>query len=114
MSELVRVFKALGDDTRIRILKLLQEKDCCVCELTEVLGLAQSTVSGQLRVLKDAGLVEDRRSGAWVDYCIHRGAAGAYGPRLLELLSSWIEDDPLVKADRRKARTVSRETVCRR
>ncbi len=55
MKELVRIFKALGDDTRIRILKLLQEKDCCVCELTEVLGLAQSTVSGQLRVLKDAG-----------------------------------------------------------
>lgn len=70
MTEMLRVFKSLSDRTRLRIIRLLLEGDLCVCELMFVLGLAQSRISHQLRILRDAGLVEDTRDGQWIIYRI--------------------------------------------
>lgn len=70
MADMLRVFKSLSDRTRVRIVRLLLKHDLCVCELMFVLGMAQSRVSHQLRILRDAGLVEDRREGQWIVYRI--------------------------------------------
>jgi len=70
MKEAVQVFKSFSNPTRLRILLLLRERDLCVCELAFVLGMEQSRVSHQLRVLRNAGLVEDRREGKWIIYRI--------------------------------------------
>ena len=64
MRELILVLKAAADPTRIRIVKMLERKSMCVCELTAVLGIQQSSVSHHLRILKDAGLVDDFRNGS--------------------------------------------------
>lgn len=67
--DVVSFFKALADDTRLRILMLIvAETELCVCELTEALGLSQPKISRHLRLLKDAGLLQDRRQGQWVYY----------------------------------------------
>ena len=63
-----RLFKALGDETRLRIVALLSHGELCVCHLHEALGLSQPNVSRQLSVLRAAGIVADRREGKWVHY----------------------------------------------
>jgi ArsR family transcriptional regulator len=66
----VRLFHALSDQTRLSILERLRRGERCVCELTDALDAAQSRLSFHLRVLKDAGLVTDRREGRWMYYTI--------------------------------------------
>lgn len=68
MNELVSIFKALSDETRLRIVKLLEHGELCVCDLVEALDLIQPKVSFHLSALKDAGLVRDRKDGKWIHY----------------------------------------------
>ncbi len=70
MKRTVKVFKALSDPTRLRILLLLLQGELCVCELTFILEMEQSRISHQLRVLRNAELVEDIRDGKWIIYRI--------------------------------------------
>ena len=70
----VRLFHALSDQTRLDILERLRRGDRCVCELTDALDAAQSRLSFHLRVLKDAGLVTDRREGRWMYYTVNAEA----------------------------------------
>jgi ArsR family transcriptional regulator len=69
-----QVFHALSDETRLRILDRLRGGERCVCELTDALDAAQSRLSFHLKVLKDAGLVTDRREGRWMYYTVDREA----------------------------------------
>jgi len=68
MKRTVKIFKALSDPTRLRILLLLLQRQLCVCEITAVLEMEQSRISHQLRVLRNAELVEDIREGKWIIY----------------------------------------------
>jgi ArsR family transcriptional regulator, arsenate/arsenite/antimonite-responsive transcriptional repressor len=68
----VALFHALSDETRLAILELLRDGERCVCELTDALDVAQSRLSFHLRVLRDAGLVSDRRDGRWIYYTAER------------------------------------------
>ncbi len=65
-----RFFKALADETRLRIVKLLEVREMCVCEVMVALGLTQPTASHHLGLLENAGLVNDRKEGKWVFYSI--------------------------------------------
>ena len=65
---LSRICRALGDETRVRIVALLSHGELCVCHVQEALGLAQPTASRQLLILKGAGVVDSRRDGTWVYY----------------------------------------------
>jgi ArsR family transcriptional regulator len=68
MNELVSIFKALSDETRLRIVKLLEHGELCVCDIVTALDLVQPKVSFHLSALKDAGLVRDRKEGKWIHY----------------------------------------------
>ena len=70
MKELAKLFKAMSDETRLRILHLLTYGELCVCDLMEVLSLPQSTISRHMAYLKNTGLVNDRRDGVWVHYSL--------------------------------------------
>lgn len=72
MKKTVKTLKALSDLTRLRIVILLLERDLCVCELLFILEMEQSRISHQLRILRDADLVEDIRDGKWIIYRIPR------------------------------------------
>ncbi len=65
------VFKALSDETRLRILKLLERGELCVCDIFSALAMVQPKVSFHLAVLKEAGLIRDRKEGRWVHYRIN-------------------------------------------
>jgi ArsR family transcriptional regulator len=92
-----RLFKALGDETRLRIVALLTHGELCVCHLEEALGLSQPNVSRQLAILRAAGIVADRREGNWVYY------------RLLEQ-----EDDDCERQLKALVRTFGKRDVLRR
>ena len=70
MKDDLAVFKAFSDETRLRILFLLSERELCVCELVAVLNMPQGRISRHLSVLKHAGLVSDRRAGTWIYYSL--------------------------------------------
>ena len=70
LSALTLKCHALSDETRLRIIDLLRSDERCVCELTDALDAAQSRLSFHLKVLKDAGLVTDRRDGRWAYYAL--------------------------------------------
>ncbi|MDP2939422.1 MAG: metalloregulator ArsR/SmtB family transcription factor [Candidatus Omnitrophota bacterium] len=70
MKEELNLFRALSDETRLRIMVLLTEEELCVCQLEWALNLTQAKVSRHLTVLKNAGLVQDRREGLWIFYSL--------------------------------------------
>jgi ArsR family transcriptional regulator len=70
MKSAIKALKAMADPTRLRIVAVLLRSDVCVCELTAILGMEQSRISHQLRILRDADIVEDRRDGRWIVYAI--------------------------------------------
>lgn len=86
-GKMVRLFHALSDETRLRLLEQLREGEQCVCELTDAFKTGQSRLSFHLRVLKDAGLVTDRREGRWTYYSLNRDAIGE-----LEDLVAWFNE----------------------
>jgi|SRR5690625_1219764 len=72
VEESTIVLRLLGDPTRLTMLKLLQLKDCCVCEFVEIFKMSQPAISQHVRRLKDAGLVYERRSGKWIIYSLNQ------------------------------------------
>jgi ArsR family transcriptional regulator len=105
MRDLELALKAAGDPTRTRILKLLEGRGLCVCQVQAVLRLAPSTVSKHLTILKLAGLAEDRRDGKWVEYGL-AGAPNHYASAVLALLRGPLDRDPVILADRKRLREV--------
>ncbi|MBI5056377.1 MAG: metalloregulator ArsR/SmtB family transcription factor [Nitrospirae bacterium] len=71
MQELLNVFKALSDETRLRILKIAEKGEICVCDLVSVMDMSQPKISFHLNTLKEAGLLKDRKQGKWVHYSIN-------------------------------------------
>ena len=69
-KNMVAIFKALGDENRIRILKLLHSGEKCACKLLEELNISQSTLSHHMKILCDAGIVTGRKEGKWMHYSI--------------------------------------------
>jgi ArsR family transcriptional regulator, arsenate/arsenite/antimonite-responsive transcriptional repressor len=74
LEQTSRLFQALSDPTRLRIVQMLARSECCVCDLEEPVGAYQSRLSFHLKKLKDAGVVSDRKQGRWVYYTLQREA----------------------------------------
>ena len=106
MRDFERALKAAGDPTRTRILKLLEGGGLCVCQVQAVLGLAPSTVSKHLALLKAAGLVTDRRTGKWIEYALVPVPADPHARAVLDLVRASLDRDPAIRADRRRLRAV--------
>ncbi|MDA8230475.1 MAG: metalloregulator ArsR/SmtB family transcription factor [Magnetospirillum sp.] len=109
------VAKAAADPSRIRILKLLEQGDLCVCQITAVLGLAPATVSKHLAALKTAGLLQQRREGKWVYYRLAERELNPYARQFLGLVGGSLMDDPTVAEDRRvlaMVNAVSLQVLC--
>jgi ArsR family transcriptional regulator len=114
MKDFIRVMKALSDPNRIAIIKMLQHKDMCVCELRAALEIAQPTVSRHLRVLEDADIVTSRKDGMWVDYQLTDGSGSPYVASLLGSLRHWLEDDPRITELVDKLPAIRREDICKK
>jgi ArsR family transcriptional regulator, arsenate/arsenite/antimonite-responsive transcriptional repressor len=93
MKDFIKVMKALSDPTRVKILKLLEKKRLCVCELQTALGIAQSTTSKHLKILEYAGLVISKKDGLWVNYTLSDGQQSPYAATLLGNLRHWLNGE---------------------
>ena len=98
MKNLLRVTKALSDANRVRVVKLLEDRALCVCELQQVLGLAQPTVSSHMRILEEAGLVNKERQGTWMIYSQALDSPSPYVQTMLRELRAWLADDAILQA----------------
>jgi ArsR family transcriptional regulator len=101
MKKTTALFKALAHDTRLRILNLLLDGEVCVCRIMEILELPQSTASRHLGILKNAGLLDDRREGIWVHYSLAREQR----PLALQILAALQDHLPLLdicRSDRQR------------
>ena len=112
MRKLSKTFQALSDTNRIRILKMLEERPLCVCEITEILKLANSTVSKHLSILRDAEFVLDEKDGKWVNYYLNDTKENEYITKLLPLIADWIPNNKVVSDDRQKVKVVDRNIIC--
>lgn len=112
MDELTKTFKALTDPNRVRILKMLENRSLCVCEITEILDLATSTVSKHLSILREAGFITYEKDGKWVNYRLVNGRADTYAAELLDSFNDWLEEDPVIQSDKRQTDQVDREEIC--
>ena len=83
MKTFVKVMKALSDPNRVKIVKLLQQKVMCVCELQAALKISQPSVSKHLKILEEAGLVDYKKDGLWVNYFLGDGKQSPYSASLL-------------------------------
>lgn len=104
----LKVMKALADGNRVKIIKMLQVRELCVCELRAALGLAQPSVSKHLRILEEAGLVEGRKEGPWVNYRLVATADSSYAGQMQVILRQWLNDDPVTARLMRQAASLDR------
>ncbi len=114
MMDFIKVMKALSDPNRVKIVKMLQVRSLCVCELQAALQIAQPTVSSHLRILEEAGLVKSRKEGLWVNYSPGDGNHSPYASALLGNLRHWLKDDPEIGRLMEILPSLRREEICRR
>jgi len=100
-SEMERLFKALADRTRLRLLNLIGSDEICVCFFVEVLGESQPKISRHLAYLRRAGVVEPRREGKWIHYGIAE-PQDEHAARLFREVRAWLAEDREMQRDRER------------
>jgi ArsR family transcriptional regulator, arsenate/arsenite/antimonite-responsive transcriptional repressor len=110
--EYVNVLKALSDPNRIRIMKMVFERELCMCELREILDLSNSTVSKHLTILRDAGLLLDSKDGKWVNFQLNDKSEYRFIRSVITLLQKSFDDDEAVQEDLKKVHKVDRKKIC--
>ncbi|KKM09517.1 hypothetical protein SY88_18060 [Clostridiales bacterium PH28_bin88] len=93
MKKVAQFFKALSDETRLRILQLLSVREMCVCELIDILQMSQPAVSHHLKILRQAGLVNDTREGKWIFYSLDQDNFCCYQEAFAKLFVSPIQEN---------------------
>lgn len=114
LKSIEKVIKALADKNRIRIINLLKvKKVLCVCEITDIIGLSQPTISSHLRLLENAGLIESRKEGLWVNYSIN-SQLDPFSNEFIEIIYKDLENDKQIVYDLKKLKNINRDMICRR
>jgi len=108
MRQTIRTFKALSDETRLRILNILLERECCVCEVMQALDVSQTRASRNLTALYEAGFLKLRKAGSWSLYSIDRDEMNEYLTDLLQALTKALEGNKTLKQDRERLRKAVR------
>ena len=117
MRELLKITKALADSNRVRVVLVLKGGELCVCQITELLQLAPSTISKHLSILHNAGLIESRKTERWVYYRLPSKET----PRIVRDVVAWVQkslgDTSEAKEDREKLQKILKinpTLICRR
>ncbi|MCJ7666424.1 MAG: metalloregulator ArsR/SmtB family transcription factor [Actinobacteria bacterium] len=114
MEKIIKFLKAISDKNRLRIICLLFHKSgLCVCEIQEIIGLSQSTISFNLKKLEEAEIITYSKNGLWVNYSINENLKRNL-QNILNLLIDDLKDDKKIREDFKKAEKVSRLEICKR
>lgn len=108
MKKTAKIFKALSDETRLRILKMLEQRPLCVCEIQFILKGSQPNVSHHLKTLAEAGLVEWKKDGLWIDYRLPDKPETPLHAAALSLVKKELGGEPVLKNDRAVVKGVDR------
>ena len=108
MRDTIKAFKALSDETRLRILNLILERECCVCEVMQALQISQSKASRGLTALYDAGFLKQRKDGLWSLYSIDTESMKDYISDLIEAAKKAVKDNRLSALDRERLQKAER------
>ena len=108
MLDVIKAMKALSDETRLRILNVLLERECCVCEVMQALDISQSRASRNLGILEDAGFLKAKREGAWVLYSISAEGMQEYPSDLVKVVKKVLAGNEVVAIDRERLRKAER------
>lgn len=114
MKDFLRVMKALSDPNRIRIMKMLQHKTMCVCEIRTALGITQPSASKHLKLLENAGLIVHEKDGLWVNYYLTHGGSSPYAASIMGNLRHWLEEDTEIVTLVNELPTIRREDICKK
>jgi len=108
MRDMVKAFKALSDETRLRILDVLLERECCVCEVMQALDISQTRASRNLNMLYDAGFLKMRKEGLWSHYSIDYEGMKTCCPDLVEAVRKGLADSEIAALDRERLKSAVR------
>jgi len=108
MRAFVKLFKALSDETRLRILNILLERECCVCEVMQALDISQTRASRNLAVLYEAGFLKLRKDGLWSLYSIDKDDMNEYLADLVQATTKALEGNKTLEQDRERLRKAVR------
>ena len=108
MRDFVKLCKALSDETRLRILSILLEKECCVCEVMQALDISQTRASRNLAALCEAGFLKLRKDGRWSLYSINRDEMNEYLADLVQAVTKALKGNKTVEQDRERLRKAVR------
>lgn len=113
----MNITKALADENRIRTLLALRQGELCVCQITELFGLAPSTISRHLSILAQAGLVESRKDGRWIYYQLPAGEVPVEVREALNWVAQSLQNNPRVADDRKALKHILKQDpaeLCKR
>jgi ArsR family transcriptional regulator len=108
MRETIKTFKALSDETRLRILNILLERECCVCEVMQALDISQTRASRNLTALYDAGFLKLRKDGVWSLYSVDRDEMNEYLTDLVRAVTKSLKGNRIFEEDRERLRKAVR------
>jgi ArsR family transcriptional regulator len=112
VQDILKVFRALSDETRLRIISLLLERECSVCEVMQATRISQTRASRGLTALRNAGILKVRREGLWVLYSIDEEGMEESYDCLPKLIRSTLKGNELVDLDRERLKAAVRESPC--
>jgi len=114
LKKITKILKALADESRIRMLALLKERNgLCVCEITDIIGLSQPTISSHLKKLQDAEIITYSKDGLWVNYSLDENMDKEV-EQLLGALVHMLSEDERIKSDVLKSYKINREIICKK
>jgi len=113
MKDFTKVMKALRDPNRVKIVKMLQHGELCVCEIQAALGVSQPTVSKHVKMLEEAGLLHSRKDGLWVHYSLNDGGESPYAATMLGNLKYWLEGTPEISEIMKRLPDIRRANLCK-
>jgi ArsR family transcriptional regulator len=108
MRDTIKAFKTLSDETRLRVLNLILERECCVCEVMQALQISQSKASRGLTILYDAGFLKQRKDGLWSLYSIDTESMTDYKSDLIEAAKKALKDNKVAAQDRERLHKAER------
>ena len=110
MVKIEKLVKAFANKNRLRIIKMLEKKDMCVCEITAVLGIKQPSVTDHLLKLKEAGIISERQRGLFTEFFLTREK---HLVNILKDIPEMLDNDSQVKRDSLKIKTIDRYKICK-
>jgi ArsR family transcriptional regulator len=114
VKDFINVMKALRDPNRVKIVKMLQHGQLCVCEIQAALGVSQPTVSKHVKLLEEAGLLHSRKDGLWVHYSLTDGGVSPYASTLLGNLKYWLDESAEISEIAKKLPDIRRANLCKK